>query len=148
MVMLWLLKQRFKFWIGNWPKRKDGHNSTSGTTATVAIIRDNKLYIAHVGDSAAVLAKKVNNVMMTEELTVDHKPDNPDEKSRYWQELCFLVESKILKLFVRICRSIFRSSSPSKCSTEIMWIFSKKSWSFIACQFIRITLHLECFHGD
>ena len=83
MVMLWLLKQRFKFCIGNWPKRKDGHNSTSGTTATIAIIRDNKLYIAHVGDSAAVLAKKVNNVMMTEELTVDHKPDNPDEKSRY-----------------------------------------------------------------
>jgi len=68
--------------IENWPKRKDGHYSTSGTTVTIAIVRNNKLFVAHVGDSAAVLAKKYNNIMVTEELTIDHKPDNTEEKSR------------------------------------------------------------------
>lgn len=33
-----------------------GFPSTAGTTATVAIIRNGLLYIAHVGDSTAVLA--------------------------------------------------------------------------------------------
>ncbi|XP_057295372.1 protein phosphatase 1D-like [Hydractinia symbiolongicarpus] len=68
--------------VENWPKRKDGQNSTSGTTATVAIIRDQKMYIAHVGDSAAILASKEDENFVCRELTVDHKPDSVKEKSR------------------------------------------------------------------
>lgn len=68
--------------VETWPKRKDGHNSTSGTTATVVILRANKIYVAHVGDSAAVLAQKKNNQYVAEELTEDHKPESVKEKSR------------------------------------------------------------------
>ncbi|XP_065663465.1 protein phosphatase 1D [Hydra vulgaris] len=65
-----------------WPKRRDGSNSTSGTTATVAIIKDNKLYIAHVGDSGAAIAYKSGDDFVSKELTIDHKPENLKERSR------------------------------------------------------------------
>ena len=65
-----------------WPKRKDGFNSTSGTTATTAYIRGHMLYISHVGDSAAVMATKENDMFISSDITVDHKPDNVDEMSR------------------------------------------------------------------
>lgn len=70
--------------VDTWPKRKDGLNSTSGTTATIAIIRGNKLYIAHVGDSAAVIATKNDDseVYCSKDLTKDHKPESLEEKSR------------------------------------------------------------------
>lgn len=68
--------------VESWPKRKDGHKSTSGTTVTVAIIRGRKLYVAHVGDSAAVLGEKIDNDFHSNDITEDHKPENPKEKAR------------------------------------------------------------------
>lgn len=59
-----------------------GASSTSGTTATVVILRQSKIFVANVGDSAAVIARKKNNKYEAEELTVDHKPENHKEKSR------------------------------------------------------------------
>ena len=38
-----------------WPKTNSGLPSTSGTTASVCIIKNSKLYIGHVGDSGIVL---------------------------------------------------------------------------------------------
>ena len=73
----------YLFILETWPKRKEGHNSTSGTTATIAIIRDNKLFIAHVGDSAAVIATKEEEKFNSVDLTIDHKPENINEKARY-----------------------------------------------------------------
>jgi len=68
--------------VDTWPKRKDGHLSTSGTTATVVILRESKIFIGHVGDSAAVIAQKKNNAYIAKELTVDHKPECVKEKTR------------------------------------------------------------------
>ena len=39
----------------NWPKTNSGLPSTSGTTASICIIKNSKLYIGHVGDSGIVL---------------------------------------------------------------------------------------------
>ena len=74
----------FFFFTDTWPKRKDGHLSTSGTTATVVILRESKIFIGHVGDSAAVIAQKKNNAYIAKELTVDHKPESVKEKTRYF----------------------------------------------------------------
>ena len=74
--------QMKNIYLDTWPKRKDGFHSTSGTTATVVILRDGKLYVAHVGDSAAVLCCKNDKDFDAQELTRDHKPEDVNEKAR------------------------------------------------------------------
>jgi len=61
--------------------------SLSGTTATVILSRNNKLYIAHVGDSRAVIASLCNTSKRLEaiDLTNDHKPNLEIEKRRILQ---------------------------------------------------------------
>ena len=54
----------------------------SGTTATVAVIRDKKLYISHVGDSRAILGVQEGNTVKSQLLIRDHKPSHSDERKR------------------------------------------------------------------
>lgn len=54
----------------------------SGTTATVAMHRDGTLYIAHAGDSRAVLARQQGTEFRSEDLTTDHKPTCEMERRR------------------------------------------------------------------
>ncbi|EDO37355.1 predicted protein, partial [Nematostella vectensis] len=70
--------------LENWPKTRHGLPSTSGTTVTVIIIRGHKMFVAHVGDSGAVLASKEPGTKRLEAypLTDDHKPEAPHEKRR------------------------------------------------------------------
>ena len=53
---------------------------TSGTTATVALLRDGvELVVASVGDSRAILCRKGRPT----KLSKDHTPDREDERRRY-----------------------------------------------------------------
>jgi len=56
----------------------------SGTTATVAVHDhgQNKITMAHVADSTAVLGKIVNKEITAVQLTRDHKPNLKDERAR------------------------------------------------------------------
>mmetsp|Transcript_18740 Transcript_18740/g.43789 ORF Transcript_18740/g.43789 Transcript_18740/m.43789 type:complete len:371 (-) Transcript_18740:212-1324(-) len=58
----------------------------SGTTATLAMYRDESLYTAHVGDCRLVLARDNRETTSTklkaDDLTQDHKPDQLGEKRR------------------------------------------------------------------
>jgi serine/threonine protein phosphatase PrpC len=55
----------------------------SGTTFTCCVIRDNKCVLANVGDSRTVLAfRNSDGTIGTRYLTIDHKPDLPEEKAR------------------------------------------------------------------
>lgn len=56
----------------------------AGTTACVALLRDNTLTISNAGDSRAVIArkKKDGSGFETLELSEDQNPDNPDEQAR------------------------------------------------------------------
>jgi len=54
----------------------------SGTTATLAMLRDGMLHVAHVGDSRAVLARRQGDTLLAEDLTVDHKPTCESERRR------------------------------------------------------------------
>ncbi|OCT92236.1 hypothetical protein XELAEV_180152922mg, partial [Xenopus laevis] len=67
-----------------WPKTMTGLPSTSGTTATVVIIRGNKMYVAHVGDSGVVfgLQNGSRDSLKAVEVTQDHKPELPRERER------------------------------------------------------------------
>ena len=69
----------------NWQPKSDGQRSTSGTTASICFVRRGKLFIANVGDSRIVLARK-NPLEPTKweakPLTEDHWPDNEVELAR------------------------------------------------------------------
>lgn len=57
----------------------------SGTTCSVVlhVHRENVLHIAHVGDSRVVLGKRdKKGKLKSVDLTVDHKPDMPEERKR------------------------------------------------------------------
>ncbi|XP_067113315.1 protein phosphatase 1D-like [Osmerus mordax] len=70
--------------LPEWPKTITGLPSTSGTTASVVVIRGRQMYVAHVGDSAVVIGEKENPKMPMEalEVTQDHKPELPKERER------------------------------------------------------------------
>lgn len=68
-----------------WPKTLTGLPSTSGTTASVVVIRGNRMYVAHVGDSAVVLGVQDDPsvpFIRAVEVTQDHKPELPKERER------------------------------------------------------------------
>ncbi|XP_068159912.1 LOW QUALITY PROTEIN: uncharacterized protein Pp2C1 [Drosophila tropicalis] len=67
-----------------WPRTANGHLSTAGTTATIAFMRREKIYIGHVGDSGIVLGyqKKNERHWRAKQLTTDHKPESAAEKAR------------------------------------------------------------------
>lgn len=46
--------------IGKWPRTASGHPSTSGTTGSIAIIKNSKLYIGHAGDSGVAVGYDQN----------------------------------------------------------------------------------------
>jgi serine/threonine protein phosphatase PrpC len=54
----------------------------SGTTLSMAIVRENKLTGVNIGDSRVILGLEKDNILTHEEITFDHKPDTPKEKER------------------------------------------------------------------
>ena len=53
---------------------------SSGSCALVSIITENKIYIANIGDSRAIMS--INNGTKVKQLTQDHKPNNIKEYER------------------------------------------------------------------
>ncbi|XP_028818030.1 protein phosphatase 1D-like [Denticeps clupeoides] len=71
--------------LPEWPKTLTGLPSTSGTTASVVVIRGDRMYVAHVGDSAVVLGvqdEPSDQFIRAVEVTQDHKPELPKERER------------------------------------------------------------------
>ena len=52
----------------------------SGSCALIAVIFDNKIYIANIGDSRAIMS--MNGGVKIKQLTTDHKPENIKEYER------------------------------------------------------------------
>ena len=56
-----------------------------GTTAVIALVRYNKLYVANVGDSRALLCRTdENGVLRVIQLSSDHDLSNEDELLRLY----------------------------------------------------------------
>ncbi len=57
----------------------------SGTTVTVAVVKEGWIHLGHVGDSRAILVRKIGTEIIPVVLTRDHKPHLAEEKSRIEQ---------------------------------------------------------------
>ena len=64
----------------------------AGCTATTVFITPNEIYCANAGDSRTVLSRD-NGIAM--DLSVDHKPDDPQEKARIEGASGFVEENRV-----------------------------------------------------
>jgi protein phosphatase 1G len=66
---------------------------TSGCTAVLALIKDNVLYVANLGDSRCILSRS-NEALA---LSSDHKPENQSEKERIERAGGQVVSNRVIK---------------------------------------------------
>ena len=66
----------------------------TGCTATVCLITKEAIYCANAGDSRSVLGRSTGQ-NMTQELSTDHKPDDPEEKKRIEAAGGFVEENRV-----------------------------------------------------
>mmetsp|Transcript_12843 Transcript_12843/g.23900 ORF Transcript_12843/g.23900 Transcript_12843/m.23900 type:complete len:298 (+) Transcript_12843:258-1151(+) len=57
-------------------------SEVSGTTATIVVIKDRTITFAYVGDSRGFIGAKQGSIISPRFVTMDHKPDRPDEARR------------------------------------------------------------------
>lgn len=59
-------------------------HKSAGSTASIAFIRNDKIYTGHVGDSRIILGFQMDGCgdWRAQALTTDHKPELPAEHSR------------------------------------------------------------------
>lgn len=72
-----------------------------GCTACVALVTLNEIYVANAGDSRCVLARKNQAI----EMSTDHKPELPTEKSRIEKAGGFVEENRV-KGILNLSRSL------------------------------------------
>lgn len=68
------------------------HDDESGSTAVVAMLRGNQLYVANAGDSRATICRKGEGVAVTK----DHKPDDPEEEKRVIKAGGKVMEDRVM----------------------------------------------------
>lgn len=86
------LVSSFKKIDENYAKEFPKECKQCGTTACVALIIGNKLVIANVGDSRAVLCRRGAPI----DLSVDHKARRQDEKDRIISQGGYIVHGRVL----------------------------------------------------
>ena len=88
-VYLWCDYTGKSCFLAEWPKTSLGHPSTAGTTASLVIIRGNRMFVANVGDSMIVMGSRdiiekpnLSHHFVARDLTIDHKPELLKERKR------------------------------------------------------------------
>ncbi|ELU09343.1 hypothetical protein CAPTEDRAFT_89262 [Capitella teleta] len=101
----------FYVFVATWPKTVSGFACTAGTTASVVVIKNDKIYVAHVGDSSVVVGSKETSCadpkFRAHLVTIDHKPESPKERKR--------IESNGGKVLAKsgVHRVVWRRPRPS-----------------------------------
>ena len=72
-----------------------------GCTACVALVTPHEIHVANAGDSRCVLARKNQAI----EMSTDHKPELPGEKSRIEKAGGFVEENRV-KGILNLSRSL------------------------------------------
>lgn len=69
------------------------------------MITPTEIYVANAGDSRAVLARKSGDKYTAVEMSVDHKPDLPEEKKRIERAGGFVEDNRV-KGILNLSRSL------------------------------------------
>lgn len=77
----------------------------AGCTACSAIITPTEIIVGNSGDSRAVLGKKTGNKITGLDLSVDHKPELPEEKRRIEKAGGFVEDNRV-KGILNLSRSL------------------------------------------
>lgn len=64
---------------------------STGCTATVCLINQNKMYFANAGDSRIIICKKGQ----VKPMTIDHKPELDSEKNRIYKAEGYVTEGRV-----------------------------------------------------
>jgi len=70
-----MLKSNYQGGLGD-------QNEFSGTTFVAAVIRQNMLWCANIGDSRLIVGVRERGAIVAKDVSEDHKPDAPLEKAR------------------------------------------------------------------
>jgi protein phosphatase 1G len=84
---------------GGW--NSDKIANSVGCTATAALITPDQIFVANAGDSRCVASIKRN----AQDLSLDHKPDNPEEKARIEAAGGYVEENRV-KGILNLSRSL------------------------------------------
>lgn len=77
----------------------------AGCTACSALITPTEIIVANAGDSRAVLARKNGDKVVGVEMSVDHKPELPEERQRIEKAGGFVEDNRV-KGILNLSRSI------------------------------------------
>lgn len=72
-------------------KKELGAQDESGCTATVALVTPTEIFCCNAGDSRTVFSKG----KMAIDLSVDHKPNLPDEQRRIYNANGFVEDQRV-----------------------------------------------------
>ena len=97
----------------------------SGCTATLIVLYKDMLYISNLGDSRAILGKLYRNTIIAIPLTVDHKAENPVEKSRIERNGGF-----IKKIQGSDCERVYLNDN-YECGLSVTRVFGDDSYQMI-----------------
>ncbi len=90
---------------------------TAGCTACSALITPTDIYVANAGDSRAVLVKKLpGDKFLGIEMSVDHKPELPEERKRIEKAGGFVEDNRV-KGILNLSRSL--GDLEYKCDSSI-----------------------------
>lgn len=78
---------------------------SAGCTACSALLTPTEIIVANAGDSRAVLARRNSDKVVGIEMSVDHKPELPEEKQRIEKAGGFVEDNRV-KGILNLSRSI------------------------------------------
>lgn len=90
---------------GTFSSKGDDIANAAGCTANSAIVTPTEIYVANAGDSRSVLAKRFGDKITAIEMSIDHKPENPDERLRIEKAGGFVEENRV-KGILNLSRSL------------------------------------------
>lgn len=62
--------------------KSDVDDMLSGTTGITILVKGDRLFVANVGDSRAIIASEVNDILKYSALSSDQTPYRKDERDR------------------------------------------------------------------